>query len=1011
MKNSVKKRVTLTAAVLAVLLLTLCFGGCDPAKPSDEVVVPTSLDPVEEPFEMRDITNDTNLADSLVYANQVANSVQARYVYDSGRANYEIFNKQLKIVESLDTDGRLGIESISERDGGTYLTNSMYSYVIDRNGTVWSDNYSTTVGRINTTRHGYYYYEVFLRDQTFGTKENGSFIYKDETVLSTFDRDWYASSHCSVSYDTGKAVVMTVTKGLDPNIAVRLKTPVPKDKVTHIAVTIAAEGSGGRSQLFICDAQTKDFNAEQMINFELACDGKPHTYVIDISGVLKDDLTGVRIDAGKIPGEVYTVSDIRAVTIGDSIKAVGEKTLDVYPDKLHQSFRLLARKEYEAVSEFGMIWDTPEDKVEAVLIRDGNGLHTDLEIEPETVEFVAFKVKDAGVIAIIIPPDGSTLRTSVTLENGTYTVKQVAAGKLNLRSGQDCIFGHRIYTDASGNIDAVDSAAWLERNPLPEANFTVNEGSNGAKILGYDPLKGYYATKVNGTIWPTVFKEGHRNDYFISNITVNADTNDRNIYMCVTSYPGTLECAVLLDENSMQVPMPMQVIKNFDCEKEEQVYDPMDRAYSNSIFPLVVKSGSSVSFSDVHLYVNWGIYELKQLSAIQFFVSYYHLSTGCSESNCISFYGVFGKDGFLLPDFRGHSGIRWDGDPQFTSVGTPKATSYYDNDGNLVMNEYLGSKINCSGPTYADLEYSYISDSGAFTYSIRHTEFPQTDENRTYSVLKIDFLKDLTLNDVRNQLTLLSQDSRSDFFSELSYMDPEGNRQHVDLETTDRGETCYTLNSQQGWYAYYHSTRPVPEHVTGETDPMNYAVIIKSSNIVIGGKTWTGDFVLRDSFGGNINYSALSLDIGKAEFKAGDSIYIEFLMLPWANRDLTSDANILTVFEDSVLKPLKVDAVKTGTAVEEPYLARVLCENNTAEFTLTGGRNRNVVRVDGFTVLGRPVIEIIDENGNATPYQTNVEEYDGYGVHLGRDCTYSYSFVYETDDPDAKITFRVSAEG
>ena len=168
--------------------------------------------------------------------------------------------------------------------------------------------------------------------------------------------------------------------------------------------------------------------------------------------------------------------------------------------------------------------------------------------------------------------------------------------------------------------------------------------------------------------------------------------------------------------------------------------------------------------------------------------------------------------------------------------------------------------------------------------------------------------------------------------------------------------------------------------------------------------------ILRDSFGSDMNFSALTLDLGKTTFKKGDSIYIEFLMLPWANRDLASDENITLVYEDSVAKPLTVKDVKKGTVVDEPYLARVLAEDNEAEFTVTGGRNRNVVRVDGFTEFGRPKFEIIDAEGNATVYDTSVKEYDGYGIHLGRDGTYSFSFVYEAETPDDTVTFRVTVK-
>ena len=68
------------------------------------------------------------------------------------------------------------------------------------------------------------------------------------------------------------------------------------------------------------------------------------------------------------------------------------------------------------------------------------------------------------------------------------------------------------------------------------------------------------------------------------------------------------------------------------------------------------------------------------------------------------------------------------------------------------------------------------------------------------------------------------------------------------------------------------------------------------------------------------------------------------------------------------------------------------------------------MRVDGFTALVRPTIEIIDAAGNATLYETKVKDYDGYAVHLGRDGTYSYSFVYEAESPDETVTFRVTAK-
>ena len=352
----------------------------------------------------------------------------------------------------------------------------------------------------------------------------------------------------------------------------------------------------------------------------------------------------------------------------------------------------------------------------------------------------------------------------------------------------------------------------------------------------------------------------------------------------------------------------------------------------------------------------------------------------------------------------------WQYDPQYTSCATSKAVSYFDNNGKRVMNEYTGAKINSSGPIYADLEYSYVADSGAFKYTLRHTEFPHNDENRTYYTLSLTFLKDLTLNDVRSQFSILSQDSRDQTFSEISYIGSDGQYHKVALDNSfTRDKKIYTLQAGNGFYTYFHSNRDVPTgKITTETDPMNYAVIIKKSDIVIDGKAWTGNFVLRDSYGSGVNYSELSLDLGKTTFKNGDKIYIEFLMLPWASRDIASDANVLTVYEDSVQKPLTVTSVANGSVVAEPYLARILASDNAAQFTVSGGRSRNVIRVDGFTKLGRVSIEEILPDGSTVPYETSVKEYDGYGVYLGRDGTYSYAFVYEAETPETTRTFKVS---
>ncbi|MBR5005570.1 MAG: hypothetical protein IKY07_00595, partial [Clostridia bacterium] len=544
MKNPARKIIReIAAAVTAVIMICVALAGC--VNPNG----PDGPEPTEEPVEMRDISNDTKFAKTVVYANGAANSVQARYT-DGTRAGYEVFNKNTKITQNLNTDGRLGITKIESTSGAVFAEGSiMNAYVIDANGTVRTDNNSMTPGRINTTRLGYYYYEVFTRDQEFCTPDGGDEFDK-VTNLSDFDGDWASSGDAEAIMKKGKSVTLNVVGATDPNIYKGLLTAVPKSDVTHIAVTIAAFGSGGRCQCFFVDRTSREFNARQSIEFVLACDGQPHTYLIDISSLLDDDLAGIRFDMGQIPGEKYIISSVKAVTLGGMVKAKGERTLDVYPDKIHQSFRLLATAGYEAVREFGMVWEMPASKVTAFQARDYNGAHTDpSELDPNTVQYVAFSVRDAGTIGIIIPDDGSTLKTTVELKDGKYVVKQVAGGELKLRAGADVRFGHRLYTDLTGTFNAIEKEAWLERNPLKAENFTVEEESSpGTKFIGYDTLKGAYYFTGSGHGFDTAFKQDYRNKYFTFKITAETDSADRTVFIRVRSTPGSLECAALLDE-------------------------------------------------------------------------------------------------------------------------------------------------------------------------------------------------------------------------------------------------------------------------------------------------------------------------------------------------------------------------------------------------------------------------------------------------------------------------------
>ena len=145
--------------------------------------------------------------------------------------------------------------------------------------------------------------------------------------------------------------------------------------------------------------------------------------------------------------------------------------------------------------------------------------------------------------------------------------------------------------------------------------------------------------------------------------------------------------------------------------------------------------------------------------------------------------------------------------------------------------------------------------------------------------------------------------------------------------------------------------------------------------------------------------------------KAGDCIYVDYILLPWGYVDSTSDQNVLNVRNDSCINPYRL-TVETGTVLEDVYVPKVKVDGNqTAAFTLTGGDNNGVVRVYGLTSYERPVIEE-RVNGAWVPYTDSTnKDFDGYAVYADEDGTYSVAFVVSmTNAPEEGRTFRVTGK-
>ncbi len=681
-----------------------------------------------------------------------------------------------------------------------------------------------------------------------------------------------------------------------------------------------------------------------------------------------------------------------------------DRTLHVYSDKLNLVQHITTTGgQATGLSGYGQVYELEAARVKRLVIKDKNGLHNSLDgVDTDTCEYVGFDMERAGVIGfILLPYEENEGKLKVTLTDGQYVIdQQITADTTAVYPIHSHLyFGMRMYTAADHDLEAFTKEAECERHPLTE--LSVFKRLDGAAYAGYDALRGAYRFDVNGGDFSNNYYN-NPNQYFTVNAEVTADTYDRSIYVYTHTYSGALECAVITDEDRTLLPIPLEVTKNFTGENEDSMYLPGDVSFGEVFLPLTLKAGETKRFTVLNLYQNWGKFPLKQLSSIRFVAPYYHLSTGVTETNCIAPSFVYGKDNWLLPDFRAMSAPLWDSQPQHTAIGQLFVVRY-DTADNVTANlENDHSDIDSYGPVYADVTMDYLAQDGAIRVSYRHVEMPQTDENRTYYSLRVDVLEDVAFKDFKSDFSLFCFNGRHPKFNKLGYLDENNTHQVLDLgiASSKPYDRFFKLGDEYPFFDYF---QPLA------ADAVNFALIVKDSHVVIDGKEFTGGFLMRDRYDGTLNFGDLTLDLGEITLKAGDCICVDYILLPWGYVDSENDRNVLNVREDSCVRPYSLTA-ETGTVIEDAYVPKIrVNEEGTAAFTLSGGDNNGVVRVYGLTSYLRPYVEeLVDGEWVAYTRGTN-KEFDGYAVYADPDGTYSVAFVVSmTDAPEQGRTFRVT---
>ncbi len=953
-------------------------------------------------------------ADTIMLSNRLEGGVQA-YYSNPKRTSYTIENRTMSLEYGISSNEKKQVLALRNAHGKAYLTDTMDVFLTMADGSTYLASESTASPHTNIYRLGYYYYDAHVMGQNF---MGGAEISKEMPFITT--KTSVRSNQVS-DFSVKDNVITYTANGSDPYVYTinnKSKEGLCFPAAEYNAIQFSVKSTATEGHLFIIAGSQTGHNPNQEIRFDLEGGDEWHTYTVAINSV--SDYTGIvtslRFDIGK-PGETVQIKDIKAVKLDTSAPAILlDRTFHTYSDKMNQVLHFVASEPVEGIKGMGTTVSIPADTVAKFIGRDDKGTHTALsEVNFATCKYVAFDIKDVGILGFILLPHENSGKLEVTLKDGVYTVTQTSCPADGVMesdpdsTADDFYMGMRIYTDDQHDFTAFSREAENELRPLT----TVS----GESYLGYDALRGAYKFKIGGTGFnEPFFTEWNR--HYSADVTVEGDATDRNIYVYTYYEGGCGENAVVLDKNHLLLPIPVMICKNFKGENEEPVFDPGDPSYSETYFPISVKAGSKTELTVLNLYMNWGQTPLKQLSSIQFFWPYYHLSLGTTETSCISpLYGA--RDLWTLPDFRSMSMPYWfelpegqgyGNQPQHTHGGFQYFLQYTDKNGVYSATENYRNDILSSGPVYTDVKMDYISDDGRIKVSYNHLELPETDELRAYYEIHYEVLEDVTIANFAKDFSFYSLEGYAGAYRKMGYLNDKGQVVQKKVNSAQSPEIL-KLGSSFPYLSMYDLDTADPSF-TGNN--VNLGFVVFDSEFTIGGKPCDAGFV---AVGQNSKYS-LSLDLGEVTLKKGDTMTLCLIISPWGFYTDTDDAKMQAIRENTCLNGLKL-TVQDGEDMGSVYIPKIKSTNGkSAEFTVSGGSNNKAVRVYGFDKLTAPVIYEkvngkwveLDLSSAATPDKRgHAHSYDGYAVYYDRNGTYSYAFAFSMDEGDSR-TFRIVAD-
>ena len=1024
----------------------------------------------------KDVT-PTNIVEN---ANKLANGVTAYFgtqdgKVDGSRENYVVENSNMNLYYPLASSQ---LVTITDDSGNAYVKDTMDVYVETSNGTYYASN-SLKKATANIYRYGYYYYDIHTYGQNFIENNISNAVLarkafslkpfaKTEYIQDGMPWDWYyeysfygSDISCDGSYAQSvyndsngttppKFKIASTsdpyiyTQGVTSGVSVSSTYVDGKYNAMRINITL---DSTSQVQMRYTTTSTEGFGEAHRIDFDT------HSGTGEYIVYFEEDTTvyNIRFDFNGATDEEITINSVEFVAIntGTSPALLLDRGFHTYTDKMHQVLSIVAPSADVDVTEVGMTTDVEASKIvikakdadpveyESGALEKGNYL--------SNVEYVGFQTT-AGVFGYILPygDDSSTITVTYNGDN-SYTIKQTMGAttiqkqptiysssdlaqyissdpsigtSLNIyNSPSQFYFGQRIYTDTNDNFNAFLEEAYIERNPLTAENIKIDtDKTPDATFDGYDGIRGMYAFTIPENIG---FNAGYyyaQNFHGAVSFSITGDEYDRNMYVMAYSYGTSIEGGAVLDKDDTLLPIPTEVSKNFANEFEEPIWLWGDVAYSEVRIPVKVNKGETEELTVLQTYMNWGKYPLKQISTVQFFAPYYHLSTGVTESNCIANYYVTGKDLQTLPDHRAASAFLWsdlsydrdgngniegtdqngdgfnEGDPQHDNGGYHYFLQYTSTEGK-VTSEPVSSVINSAGLTYADIDMKYVTDDNNIEVTYTHMEMPQTDENRAYYEIKYKVLNQVTINDFANNFSFYSVRGYGSGYQSFSYWNGDDSVVKSLTEDNNGDGVCdndgrYTLGelsdtSENSYFTFYNIDNVNKK--TGYTYSQSANVSFLIDSYQLPSSLSNSKFIVNVS-----NRSAsLSLNADTVTLNEDDEIVIYAIIMPWGDEDSDDDSLVQWVRENTLVNPIVATYEYKGeTVISDSFLPTVKSENGLDAMFTIGHKDSNnapktrddnginvAFRVDGFKVLTVPKLYQQVTDKNEADFVEKVDEY------------------------------------